>query len=69
MTYTPTVAVTLGDPVGIGPEVVAKALADPSLRTLCNLVVVGDPEVLELALRQWGDGLHAASDAYAWRMA
>ncbi len=60
MTDTPTVAVTLGDPVGIGPEVVAKALADPSLRTLCNLVVVGDPDVLELALRQWGNGLHAA---------
>lgn len=37
----PRLAVTLGDPRGIGPELVQAALADPSLRSLAELVVVG----------------------------
>ena len=28
----PIVAVTMGDPAGIGPEVVLKALADPAIK-------------------------------------
>jgi 4-hydroxythreonine-4-phosphate dehydrogenase len=34
-------AITLGDPRGIGPEVVAKALANPEVRAACHPVVVG----------------------------
>jgi 4-hydroxythreonine-4-phosphate dehydrogenase len=34
-------AVTVGDPAGIGPEVVLKALADPDIRQGCKVVVVG----------------------------
>lgn len=37
----PRVAITLGDPRGIGPEVVAKALADPVVRHAAEWVVVG----------------------------
>ncbi len=37
----PRIAVTLGDPRGIGPEVVARALDDESLRHLAHFVVVG----------------------------
>ena len=37
----PTLAVTLGDVRGIGPEIVAKALADPSLRAIARFVLVG----------------------------
>jgi 4-hydroxythreonine-4-phosphate dehydrogenase len=37
----PRLAVTLGDPRGIGPEVVAKALADDQVRSAADLVVVG----------------------------
>ena len=37
----PRLAVTLGDPRGIGPEIVAKARADPSVRQACTMVVVG----------------------------
>jgi 4-hydroxythreonine-4-phosphate dehydrogenase len=40
----PRIAITLGDPRGIGPEVTAKALADPAVRGLADFVVVGaDP--------------------------
>ena len=34
-------AVTLGDVRGIGPEIVGKALADPAVRRVADLVVVG----------------------------
>ncbi len=37
----PRLAFTLGDVRGIGPEIVAAALADPSIRQLCVPVVVG----------------------------
>jgi 4-hydroxythreonine-4-phosphate dehydrogenase len=39
--HRPRLAVTLGDPRGIGPEIVSRALADPFLRTLAEFVVVG----------------------------
>lgn len=34
-------AVTVGDPRGIGPEIIVKALADPRVRERCDVVVVG----------------------------
>jgi len=37
----PRIAITLGDPRGIGPEIVAAALADPRVRDACDPVVVG----------------------------
>ena len=58
---TPTIAITLGDPAGIGPEVVAKALNDPQLSSLGNLVVVGNVGVLEQALQAAGSALHAVA--------
>lgn len=39
-------AVTLGDPAGIGPEVVLKALADSSLLQQCDITVFGDRTAL-----------------------
>ncbi|MCL6431670.1 MAG: 4-hydroxythreonine-4-phosphate dehydrogenase PdxA, partial [Anaerolineae bacterium] len=37
---------TMGDPAGIGPELVAKVLADPGVWQECRPVVIGDPEVM-----------------------
>ena len=45
----PTIALTMGDPAGIGPEIVLKALADPAVAPLAHWVVVGDARVLEMA--------------------
>lgn len=39
----PVVAVTLGDPAGIGSELVARLLARNDLMSLANVVLVGDP--------------------------
>src|ERR1051325_7461602 len=38
------IGVTMGDPAGIGPEIVLKALADPELAAKC--MVIGDAEHL-----------------------
>ncbi len=41
----------MGDPAGIGPEIVVRALAHRPLRRASALVPVGDPEVLARAAR------------------
>lgn len=52
-TEKPVVAVTLGDPAGIGPELVARLLALPESVQEANLVLVGDPWL-------WDDGQQTA---------
>ena len=37
----PTIALTMGDPCGIGPEVIAKALASGKVHSMCRPLVVG----------------------------
>ena len=44
----------MGDPAGIGPEVIAKALARPSVRRLCRPVVIGSRPVMERTIRSLG---------------
>ncbi len=46
----PLIAVTMGDPSGVGPEIIVTALSDPAIRHLCNPVVLGDRLVLQRAL-------------------
>jgi len=43
----PRLAITLGDPNGIGPEIVGKCLALPSLYRYCQPVIVGDEITLQ----------------------
>ena len=43
----PILAVTMGDPAGIGPEIVLGAWRDPAVHAACVPVVVGDVGVLE----------------------
>lgn len=47
----PKIAITMGDPCGVGPEVIAAALSDPRIREMCIPIVIGDPR----ALRRAGD--------------
>ena len=42
----PTIAISLGDPAGVGPEVTLKALADPLIRDIARWVIVGDAWVV-----------------------
>lgn len=45
----PTIAITMGDAAGIGPEIVVKSLADPRVREWCEPIVLGDLGVLRAA--------------------
>ena len=49
LNHLPTIALTMGDPAGIGPEIILKALADPAVAPLAHWIVVGDGRVLEMA--------------------
>ena len=61
----PAIAITMGDPCGIGPEVVAKALADPRVYAACRPVVVGSGYAMERAVALAGAPLrvHRAGDS------
>ena len=39
----PRIAITVGDPAGIGPEIAAKAAADARVRAACEPVIYGPP--------------------------
>jgi len=41
MKNLPTIAITVGDPNGIGPEVIQKAFAKEEIRQICRPVVIG----------------------------
>jgi 4-phospho-D-threonate 3-dehydrogenase / 4-phospho-D-erythronate 3-dehydrogenase len=43
----PIVGITIGDVAGIGPEVVAKALARPEIAKVCRPLIIGDRRILE----------------------
>ncbi|HTL29023.1 MAG TPA: 4-hydroxythreonine-4-phosphate dehydrogenase PdxA [Tepidisphaeraceae bacterium] len=49
MDYRPTIAITMGDPAGIGAEVIVKALADPVLRHRARYIIYGMNELLHYA--------------------
>ncbi len=62
----PRIAVTLGDPRGIGPEVTQAALADPDLAGQADYVVLGpEPESLAPELRIPGATEHLATGTWA----
>lgn len=47
----PVVGITMGDPAGIGPEILIKALGFPEIFQLCKPVVIGDAQIIQKALR------------------
>ncbi|MEJ7811649.1 MAG: 4-hydroxythreonine-4-phosphate dehydrogenase PdxA [Gemmatimonadaceae bacterium] len=67
----PRLAITLGDPRGIGPEIVAKALADPRVQAACDMVVIGPSGTgveAQVAIGIWRAGALAGSLADAGRL-
>ena len=47
MSQIPHLAITMGDPAGIGSEVILKALADPSVTADCQITIIGDRDLLK----------------------
>jgi 4-hydroxythreonine-4-phosphate dehydrogenase len=51
MDKRPIMAVTMGDPAGIGAEIIVKTLANPKFYRIARPVVVGDARVMKKSLR------------------
>ena len=49
-----TIAITMGDPAGVGPEIIAKAISNPEIQKTCRPVIIGDTGVFEEAFRTSG---------------
>ena len=63
----PLIGLTLGDPGGIGPEIVAQCLADPLLRGSARMIVYGAAPLLSMACDTLGlraDWYRACADEY-----
>lgn len=50
----PIVAITMGDPAGVGPEVIARAWSEPVVHEHVRPLVVGHPEVMRRAVELIG---------------
>lgn len=48
----PLIGVTMGDPAGIGPEIVVKALSDPEIQRVARFVVFGMHELMAYSADQ-----------------
>ena len=53
----PVIAVPIGDPAGVGPEIVAKACALDKVTDAADVIVIGDLKVMERAIRIVGTDL------------
>lgn len=53
----PKIAIPIGDPAGVGPEIVAKSIASKAVFDAADCVIVGDHEVMENAVKLTGTGL------------
>lgn len=53
-TGLPRIGLTIGDPAGIGPEVIVRAMADPYVRAICRPVVFGHSELITRAAKLTG---------------
>lgn len=45
----PLIAITMGDPAGVGPEITVKALSRPEIYSRCRPLVIGSPAAIERA--------------------
>ncbi len=46
----PILAITMGDPAGIGAEITVKALSDPAIYEQCSPLVIGDADCMRAAV-------------------
>ena len=61
----PRIGIIPGDPGGIGPELIAKLLADPEVRERADILLIGDRHLFEMGQAQAGTEIEmVACDAY-----
>jgi 4-hydroxythreonine-4-phosphate dehydrogenase len=57
----PIIGITMGDPAGIGPEIILLSLCDPSIYKVCKPLVIGDLNILTAAKKCVESRLHIKS--------
>ena len=60
-----TIAVTMGDPAGIGPELCLKIAADVNLRQICKLAIIGNAGLFSRVGKKCG--LSVPDRVVSWR--
>ena len=65
---SPRIAITMGDPAGIGPEIILKAVAEPEILACCQPIIVGDARLLDHTARTLGlsGGYQVVRPGRAW---
>ena len=53
----PVIAIPIGDPAGVGPEIVAKSIASDEVFQIAMCVIVGDRKIVEKAIEITGENL------------
>jgi 4-hydroxythreonine-4-phosphate dehydrogenase len=59
--YRPIIGITMGDPVGIGPEIILLSLCNPSIYNACRPLVIGDFQILDAVKKCVRSKLHIKS--------
>ncbi len=54
----PRIALTMGDPAGVGPEIIVGAWTETVVHEWCRPVVVGHPDILRRAVELWKTGVN-----------
>ena len=57
----PKIAVTMGDPAGVGPEICLDLLNAPEILGSCQPVIFGDLTILQACARQTGKALNSSA--------
>lgn len=50
----PLIALTMGDPAGVGPEIIAGSWTETVIHDWCRPIVVGHPGIMRRAVKLWG---------------
>ena len=61
----PVIAIPIGDPAGVGPEIVVKALASDTVNNTADCIVIGDKKIIDKAIALTGVKLnvHVCNDS------
>ena len=57
----PIIGITMGDPVGVGPEIIFLSLSNPAIYEICKPLVLGDLRILTAAKQCTQSHLHVES--------
>ncbi|OGV38567.1 MAG: 4-hydroxythreonine-4-phosphate dehydrogenase PdxA [Lentisphaerae bacterium GWF2_45_14] len=56
MDFIPKIALTMGDPAGIGPEIAVRAANDPKIKRIAEIIVYGCPDIIAAAAEKFASG-------------